>query len=189
MNKKGITLIEIIVSISLISVVMIFLVSLFLRVNMTYMTGKVNSKYNMLKADIIKAVGDDLENYDLLSAKYYPEYGREKDEAVVFEFDEYRESKLSERIKKVLRVYFEYDEYKISYAYEVDCEEHEDICSDNLTSKERVTTVIRDVPEGTTLGHDKHIEFMENNEIVKIKIPIEDKSGNIYDINIYGVIK
>jgi len=61
MNKKGITLIEIIISIVLISIVLIFLFSLLVTVKDINYNSKVNSTYLINKSLIIKKIEEDFE--------------------------------------------------------------------------------------------------------------------------------
>ncbi len=60
MNKKGITLVEIIISIVLISIVLIFLFSLLVTVNDINEESKVNSTYLINKSLILKNIEEDL---------------------------------------------------------------------------------------------------------------------------------
>lgn len=60
MNKKGITLVEIIISIVLISIVLIFLFSLLITVNDINEESKVNSTYLINKSLILKNIEEDL---------------------------------------------------------------------------------------------------------------------------------
>ena len=62
LNKKGITLIEIIISIALISIVLIFLFSLLINVNDMNKEADVNSTYLINKALILKNIEEDLKN-------------------------------------------------------------------------------------------------------------------------------
>ena len=62
LNKKGITLIEIIISIALISIVLIFLFSLFINVKDMNESSKINSTYLINKSLILKDIENDLSN-------------------------------------------------------------------------------------------------------------------------------
>lgn len=191
LNKKGMTLVEVIVSISLISLVLIFLMGLFINIRGTYNRSKIQSDYEILNANIIKAVGDDIENYGLYSVEYLDP----TKSAVVLTYDEFRPTNLSERIKKVLRVYFDKNKYFISYAYESDSSFGATSTSvtKDITSEERITSVIRPIPDDVILDSKNYITLEKKSEttgeaIIKIKIPLANEKGNIYDINIYGVI-
>lgn len=190
-NNKGMTLVEIIVSITLISIVLIFLMNLFIRVRDIYNQSKINAEYDMLVSSIIKSIGDDMETYGLRNVEYI---GDDSD-TLLFTYNTFRPSKLSERIKKVLKVSFNYttNKYVISYSY-VACDNNEEPentwCTPYITNAEHATSQIRTVPEGDEVIMDssKYIEFNGDDDIAKIKIPISSPKGNIYDINIYGVM-
>lgn len=192
LNKNGMTLVEIIVSIALISLVLIFLMGLFIKVRGTYNQSKIQSDYEILTGNIIKSVGDDIENYGLYSIEYE---NPSKKDALIFTFDEFRETKLSERIKKTLRVYFRNNKYYISYSYETSASFNSTPASriENITSKERVTSNIRPIPEDVVIDSKNYIDLekkveADGSEIIKIKIPLSTAKGNIYDINIFATI-
>lgn len=179
LNKRGISMVEMIVSIALISIVIIFLMNLFLNVRMTYNLSKTASDYEIVVSTITKAVGSDIEKYGLYSI----EEGKNK---LTLIYDEYRPTKLSERIEKVLEVTKSEDgRYTISYGY--DKEKTED-----MTSDERITNVKRALPDGTTMNNDNFIKYestlIEFESIVDIGIPIYDENGNNYSININGIM-
>lgn len=192
-NKKGMTMVEIIVSISLISIVLVFLMNLFLKVRSVYNQSKMQADYDMLVSTITKAVGMDIENYGLKSAEFI---GSEND-TVLLTFNAFRPTKLSDPIKKMLKVYFDYEtnNYVISYAYQVCSPTKDDpldaYCTPNITSAEKSASEIRTVPNSDEVVMDSshYISLTEKNNIVKIKIPISNSKGTIYDINIYGVIE
>lgn len=60
MNKKGMTLVEIIISIALISIVILFLFSLLINVKDINEESEVNSSYLIMKALIIKNIEEDM---------------------------------------------------------------------------------------------------------------------------------
>lgn len=193
LDKKGMTLVEIIVSLALISIVLIFLMNLFIKVRGTYNQSKIQSDYEILTSNIIKAVGDDIENYGLYSVEYENTSAKS---AVILTFDEFRPTKLSERIKKVLRVYYKNNHYYISYSYESSSSPESTLASrtDNITSKERVTSNIRPIPTDVVIDSNKYINLETKSEsdgskIIEINIPLANEKGNIYDINIFGIIK
>ncbi len=198
LNKKGMTMVEIIVSISLISIVLIFLMNLFVKVRGTYNQSKIQADFDVLNATIIKAIGNDIDLYGLKEVKYigaeshvtYADRGTYS--AVQLTFGEYRPSKLSEPIKKILKVYYSGNRYYVSYGYD-------SVITNNVTSAERLTNVVREAPEGIVFNAKHYIQLLENgvgvnasntlNRIVEIKIPVSTEKGNIYDINIFGVIE
>lgn len=67
LNKKGITLVEIIISIALISIVLIFLFSLLVDVKDMNDEASVNSDYLINKALILKNIEEDLDNAESLT--------------------------------------------------------------------------------------------------------------------------
>lgn len=182
-NKKGMTLIEIIVTITLLGIVLLFLMNLFLKVRNTYNKSSVQADYNMLVATMIKAIGNDIDDYGLYSVEYE---NLEKRDAIILTFNSFRPSNLSERIKKIVRVEFKNNEYYISYSYE-------SAYTKNITSMERISGVIREMPDGVYVDKDNYLFFEKSSlgrdDIVKICIPMENEFGNVYDINVYGLIK
>lgn len=193
LDKKGMTLVEIIVSLALISLVLIFLMSLFIKVRGTYNQSKIQADYEILVANIVKAVGDDIENYGLYSVEWEDKL---KHEALIITFDEFRPSKLSERIKKVLRVYFRENKYYVSYSYESIGSYNSTAASRtaDITSDERITSNIRPIPEDVVIDSNNYINLEKENwpdgsAIIKINIPLSNAKGNIYDINIFGTIR
>lgn len=184
-NTKGMTMVEMLVSIALISVVLILLMSLFLTSRDLYNKSKNQSDFNILSSTIIKAVSDDIENYGLYSVSNKSDGS----DALVLTFNTFRKTKLSERIVKVLKVYYNNTtkKYYISYTYDSDL-------TDNLTSTERMTNEVRVIPDGAVVNTSRLIDFSieqlnSQERLIKIKIPLTNNYGNVYDINIYGVIK
>lgn len=191
-NKRGTTVVEIIISIALVSVVLIFLMNLFLTVREVYNKSKTESDYDMLNSIIIKAVGDDIDIYGLYDVEYEDD---NKKDTVVLTFNSYRNSHMSERIKKVLRVTHDDEKNKdyISYSYESKYIEDEGSVH-AITSEERKTNVVRSLPLGASLEAETKItlskDMLNSNEnIVKISIPLDEIGGNRYDINIFGIEK
>ena len=64
-NKKGMTIIELLLSIVLISLVLTFIMQLYLRARNAYINNSVNAKYELSKSIIIDAVTSDFLQYDL----------------------------------------------------------------------------------------------------------------------------
>lgn len=85
MNKKGITLVEIIISIVLISIVLILLFSLLISVKDINYESKVNSSYLINKSLIIKKIEEDFEKAKSIKlancsiSNFYPGYGSGSD--------------------------------------------------------------------------------------------------------------
>ncbi len=179
-NNRGTTLIEIALSIGLISIVLIFLMNLFLNVRNTYNQSKIQADYNTIVSTITNAIGSDIEEYGVKSVSYIS--GIDNNGGILITYNDYRPTKLSENIQKVLSVKRDGNNYSISYAYNSSYTE-------NITSSERVTNVVRTLPEDSVLNTSNLIklEFL-GDTAVKIKIPLSDEQGNIYDINIYGLL-
>ena len=183
LNKKGMTMVEIIVSISLLSIVLIFLMGLFVKIRTTYNQSIIKSDYDILVANILNAIGDDIDEYGLYGVDY--ENSEEKS-VVIFTYDTFRSSHLSDRIKKILRVYFKNNRFYISYAYESKY-------TPDITSLERISGVVREMPSDVSVDRSNYIELYKTpvgmDVLVEVKIPLSDSQGNIYDINTYGLIK
>lgn len=177
LDKKGMTMVEIIVSVALISIVLIFLMNLFVKVRSTYAQSKAQSDYEILVSNVIKAIGDDIDKYGLRSVKYKDEGSKS---SIILEFNSFRPTQLSERIKKVLRLYFVNNHYYINYSYDA-------TLSANLTSDERVTSVIREIPDDVVIDSKNYIELKSKNDMIEIKVPMSNSKGTVYDINVYGV--
>lgn len=67
MNKKGITLVEIIISVSLISIVLLFLFNLLIQVNNENSDNEVKSSYLVNQATFIKQIEEDFLEYEFKS--------------------------------------------------------------------------------------------------------------------------
>lgn len=181
LNKKGMSLIEIIVSLALIAIVIIFLMNLFINVRGVYNNSKIQADYDIISATIARSVGDDIEKYGLLSVEYIETAGDKS--KVLLTFDAYRSSKLSERIQKVLKIYDNIDgDLFISYAYDP-------TITKNITGNERITNVARELPDDAILVTEEYINIRRlDTTAVEIKIPITNSKGTDYSINIYGMI-
>ncbi len=196
MNKKGMTLIEIIVSLALISIVVVFLLNLFLNVRNFYNNSKIKADYDMLVSNIVSAVSDDINRYGLESVQEITSVGNHK--AYLLTFKTYRPTKLSKKIQKVLEVFPEVEDgglqYYISYTYNTKYEQPPNFYkSTDIVSDERLTNIKRSVPMGALMDstryiHIKEIKDKNNRRIVEIKIPISNPNGTLYDINIYGIL-
>lgn len=69
-NKRGMTLVELLLSIVLISLVLIFIIQLCLRARNAYLNNSVNVKYELSKSIITDAIMNDLIKKDLNSINY-----------------------------------------------------------------------------------------------------------------------
>ena len=79
MNKKGITLIELLVSLALLSIVLIFLLNLFLIIRNKYNISSSQNKYRHVKNNVINALNSD-------SSKYKIKKIEKKSEEIVLTF-------------------------------------------------------------------------------------------------------
>lgn len=110
LNKKGMTLVEIIISIALISIVLIFLFSLLVDVKDMNDEASINSDYLINKALILKNIEEDLDGSDSLTLNtctindFYTTYDTYKDDMEV-------KQKASECIKFT----FDNDDSKVAY--------------------------------------------------------------------------
>lgn len=110
LNKKGMTLVEIIISIALISIVLIFLFSLLVDVKDMNDEASINSDYLINKALILKNIEEDLDGSDSLTlstceiGNFYTTYDTYKNDLEV-------KQKASECIKFT----FDNDDSKVAY--------------------------------------------------------------------------
>lgn len=186
LNKRGVSIIEIIVSLGLISIVLIFLINLFLQFRGTYIQSKTEADFGSISATYIKAIGDDIENYGLKSVEY--KSGVNNHASVILTFDAYRPTKLSENIKKVLKVYELNGDYYISYTYDTSVMEDK-----STTSAERLTNVVRVLPKTAVLNTDNFIAIEKTPvtsrlKAAKISLFLMNNDGNVYDINVSGLL-
>lgn len=186
LNKKGVSIIEIIVSLGLISIVLIFLLNLFIQFRGNYIQSKTEADFGTISAGFIKAIGDDIENYGLKSVEY--KEGVANSASVILTFDAYRPTMLSEHIKKVLKVYELDGQFYISYTYDTSVMENK-----STTSAERLTNLVRSLPSDAVLNIDEFITIEHTSNSSKIKavtinLYLMNKEGNIYDINVSGLL-
>ena len=64
-TKKGMTIVELLVSVVLISLVLMFIMQICLRARNAYLNNNFNAKYELSKSIIIDAVMDDYINKDI----------------------------------------------------------------------------------------------------------------------------
>lgn len=193
LNNRGMSMVEIMASLVLISIVLIFLMNIFLNVRTTYNNSTYASDYEMLKSNIIKAVGEDINNFGLKDITCIDEYtspttGVKSCSKVILTFNEFRKTNLSENIVKVLNVYMNNDKYYVSYGYDANYTEY-------ITSVERLTFISREVPDNVIMSsRNGYITYTnkklaQNQYGVRISVPLYDNVGNVYSINIYGIIE
>lgn len=67
LNNKGFSLVEMLVSISILSVVIIFMMHLFANIRNIYISNNEEFEYEILKSRVIKSISSDLNNNKLIS--------------------------------------------------------------------------------------------------------------------------
>lgn len=177
-NNKGMTVTEVIMSIVLISIILLFLIGLFINVRGDYNSSKQKAEYEVLKSNIIKSVGDDIEKYGIYSITKQENNSDGSCFKLLIVYNAYRETEVNERIKKELTT--EKRNGKVYLSYKFFSDE-----SDSLTSRELMLNMVREIPS----YNDRlkiYVEKLVSNKYVKINIPIKDNLYNSYDINIYG---
>lgn len=194
------TLIEIIVSLALISIVLIFLLNLFLLIRTTYNQSKMEAEYDLIVSNVIDSVSADINRYGLKNIKEIETVDNHA--AYLLTFNAYRPTKLSGHIEKVLEIYPESKDgtlkYFINYSYNTKYENPPLYYkATDLIANEKITNIAREIPSDAMLDSTRyiHIDEMPENEAstlghkaVEIKIPIANKSGTKYDINIYALL-
>lgn len=171
-NNKGLTIIEIIASLALISIVLIFLIDLFLSVRMTYAKSRSKSDYEVFSNIIIKSVSHDIDKYELKDYKL-----ADDQKSLTLTYKKFRTNNPDENIIKVLKL----NDNSISYKY---------ISGIELNSDEKVENIVRDMPTNYTNDYKISIkdETINNIKYIEISIPLVDIENNKYDIHIYGKI-
>lgn len=179
LNNKGMSLVEIMVSVALVSIVLVFLMNLFIGIRQNYNRSKENAEYEIFVSNVINAVGSDIESYGIYTIEAVP-----SSNSVIITFNTYRETNLSERIKKELKIYDLRGEYYISYKYASD--------TSGITSSEEASTLIRKIPGNNApviaLKSAKQIDSTLTIKYSKIEIPLYNKTGDNFTINIYGQV-
>ncbi len=187
MNNKGITLIEIIISVSLISLVLVLLFSLLIQVKDINGESTINSSYLINKALVIKNVEDDISvNYDGIEKNieikkccvkdFLSDYVKKEgdvDFCISFTFNEGDTGYLAMyRYSNNAGIYEDYkDQYLISYI-------HNEVLGTRLMTNYRPTLVRNVYNFNESASHDAFV----------LNIPIIGPDGKDYSINIpyYG---
>ena len=208
MNKKGITLVEIIISIVLISIVLIFLFSLLITVNDINKESEVNSTYLINKSLILKNIEEDLDNaetinisncsdmkelyskygYDLVddTESFSKEDGNEKSELKANRCLNFKFNKdTSEESNAYLGIYYykSKNSYVISYI-------HDEVKSTRLLPNYELNSknIERDsnniITTWTLNGIPISSNTLYRDEFYIINIPIIGSDGKDYSINI-----
>ena len=99
MNKKGMTLVEIIVSIVLVSIILIFITRLLIIVNGLYKKSKLEVDFEVLDTILIDTISTDINRYGVKSVSL------DGKKSVTITFNAFRESNLTsdERIRNFVR--------------------------------------------------------------------------------------
>ena len=92
MNKKGMTLVEIIVSIVLVSIILIFITRLLITVNGLYKKSKLEVDFEVLDTILIDTISTDINRYGVKSVSL------DGKKSVTITFNAFRESNLNELI-------------------------------------------------------------------------------------------
>ena len=193
MNKKGMTLVEIIISIVLISIVLIFLFSLLITVKDINDESEVNSTYLINKSLILKNIEEDLSNADLVYlgsceiTDFYNEYGKEdyfKDKDNKDLDDKFKVSKCIKFIYNAeetdvahLGIYYykSKESYVISYI-------HGDVKATRILPDFEKTPSVYSDPSGNYLLK----EWKYNNESISGTIPLDKDKFHVINIPIIG---
>ena len=178
-NQKGMTLVEIIVSIVLVSIILIFITKLLITVNDLYRKSKQEVDYEVLNTILTDAIGKDILNYGVKSVTI-----NEKNSELTIVYNAVRDTRLNKQITK--QISFGDDYTYIKYGYVED---------EDLTSEERSSNIARKIPEWAILDKNNLIsliKFTSEDEtetnpktLNKIKVNLKSKTGEDYSINIY----
>lgn len=66
LNNKGFSLLEMLVSISILSIVIVFMMHLFANIRNVYTSNREEFEYEIIKSKVIKAISDDLNDSKLI---------------------------------------------------------------------------------------------------------------------------
>ena len=181
LNNKGLSMVEVIVSIVLVSIVLVFMMNLFLSVKRIQNESAIASEYQILVSNTIKAVSDDIIKYGVQKI----EWANQGDHTILkMTFNEKRKTNPSENIIKYLKVTDTY----IRYGYN---ESGTSEAGNEITVDENLTNMIRSIPEDTVLNYDNELIVLYTDAthyLFKIVIPILGSDSNYYDINIVGKV-
>ena len=169
MNKKGMTLVEIIVSIVLVSIILIFVTRLLITVNGLYKKSKLEVDFEVLNTLLIDAVSTDINRQGVNKIE------TDGNKSVIITFNAYRESNLSEHIMK--RLSLTSDAGYIKYEY----------VNTNLTSDERARNFVRKVPDGAIIDEANFVVYnsFNNSGLNELRVKMLASNGNDFTSNIY----
>lgn len=170
MNKKGMTLVEIIVSIVLVSIILLFITKLLITVNSLYKKSKLEVDYEVLNSLLIDTIASDINRYGV---KEITSDGK----SLTITFDAYRETKLNEYIMK--RLSLTSDGGYIKYEY----------VNEDLNSDERARNFVRKIPEGAIIDEANFVSYdkfdSSGDKLNELRIKIIASNGNDFSANIY----
>lgn len=164
-NNKGTSIIEIVVSISLISIILTLLINLFINLRYTYMKSKKITEYKVFTNSVVNIISKDIDEYGLYKCEpidCQPENNRLK-----LIYNKYRETRVSERIQKELKIEKKNNDYYLSYKYVID-NSNED---NKLTFLEKSQNFYKKIPE-SSIEPKINVEKSKNINYYKITIPI-----------------
>lgn len=169
MNKKGMTLVEIIVSIVLVSIILIFITRLLITVNGLYKKSKLEVDFEVLDTILIDTISTDINRYGVKSVSL------DGKKSVTITFNAFRESNLNELIVKKLSLTD--DARYIKYEY----------VNNNLTSDERTRNFVRKVPDGAIIDENDFVNYkeFENTILRELRVKMLASNGNDFTSNIY----
>ena len=160
LNKKGFTLIELIVSLGLLSIIMVFMINLFMEARLMFNDSRNISMFETDKRYIIKTLSTDLSDYTIESVNA-------TDEKIDFTFKELGTTKTLEIQKSGNKTY-------LFYGCKTACNNQEKLISNYKKL----------LPEGSVVGK---FSFRAATEITKfgwVKLPIT-VAGKTENLNVY----
>ena len=163
------TLVEIIVSIVLVSIILIFVTRLLITVNGLYKKSKLEVDFEVLNTLLIDVVSTDINRYGVNKIE------TDGNKSVIITFNAYRESNLSEYIMK--RLSLTSDAGYIKYEY----------VNTNLTSDERARNFVRKVPDGAIIDEANFVLYnsFNNSGLNELRVKMLASNGNDFTSNIY----
>ena len=210
LNKKGITLIEIIISIALISIVLVFLFSMLINVRDINDSSTINSTYLINKSLILKDVEEDLLNVSEISIStcniedFYPKYG---DDDYFEDIEDKYKAKECIQINGInedtayLAIYYykNKESYVISYIHgDIKTTRNLPNFEDYNINMDKIKNTINLVNSSNSVCsyNEEESDFIgsncnnEENNFYKIVIPIIGSDGKDYSILIsyYGIV-
>ena len=160
LNNKGFTLIELIVSIGLLSIIMVFMINLFMEARNMFNDSRNITTFESHKRYIIKTLNEDLSNYTIENVS-------QTDTKLELTFKEISTTKTLEILKENGNTYLFYG------------------CKTNCSNEEKSISNYKElIPKGSVIGK---IDFKNVNDTSKlgwVKIPIRI-AGKREDLSVY----